>query len=282
MVDRHQSAEELFLRHLDLIEKLLHIVAHRYALHGDEPDEFAAWVKLKMVEDGYAVLRKFRGEAKLRTFLTTVFVRLAKDWLIARRGKWRPSAAARRVGTTAAVQLEKLISYDGRTMEEAVEMVKQNFGARESREELRRLAEELPHHPPRSHVSLETLAEREADTSAESVLVVSETEERAHDVASALNETLTEMPVADRLMLQMHYERGMTIASISRALDVPQRPLYTRLDKLLGRLRDGLESRGVGSEEVRELFGWVDAEVPVNYQVEGSARRDTLSNGAER
>ena len=261
------SAEQLFLRYLDQIESLLMIVARRYALHGDEPEEFGAWVKLKIVEDDYAVLRKFRGEAKLRTYLTTVFVRLAKDWLIARRGKWRPSAHALRAGVSA-VQLETLISYEGRTIDEAVEMVKRNFAARESREELRRVAEELPRHPPRSHVSLEAMQEPSSDMAADRGVVETEREARADEVSNALSEVLAELDHEDRTLLEMHYGRGMTVAAIARLLDVLQRPLYSRLARLHRTLRADLESRGVDLDMVRQLFGWVDGEIDVDYGLE--------------
>ena len=258
------SAEQLFLRYLDQIESLLMIVARRYALHGDEPEEFGAWVKLKLVEDDYAVLRKFRGEAKLRTYLTTVFVRLMKDWLIARRGKWRPSAQAQRAGVSG-VRLESLISYDGRTIDEAIEVVKQNFSARESREELRRVAEELPQHPPRSQVSLEALSEPTGDQAADRGVVESEREAQAHVVSKALSEALADQDPEDRLLLQMHYGRGMTVASIARLLDEPQRPLYSRLTRLHKALRVGLQSRGVDLSSVQQLFGWAEGELDVDY-----------------
>ena len=278
MDQAEQSAEQLFLRYLDQIETLLMIVARRYALHGDEPEEFGAWVKLKMVEDDYAVLRKFRGEAQLRTYLTTVFVRLAKDWLIARRGKWRPSALAQREGVSA-VQLETLISYEGRTIDEAVEVVKRNFAPRESREELRRVAEELPRHPPRCHVSLEALQEPSGDMGADRGVIESEREERADEVSKALSAALAEVDHEDRNLLELHYGRGMTVASISRLLDTPQRPLYSRLARLHKTLRGGLESRGVDLESVQQVFGWVGGELDVDYGLAGS-QDDDLSDDA--
>ena len=276
MDDPERSAEQLFLRYLDQIEALLRIVARRYSLRGDEPEEFGAWVKLKIVEDDYAVLQKFRGEAKLRTYLTTVFLRLAKDWLIARRGKWRPSAHAHREGL-AAVQLETLISYEGRTVDEAVEVVKRNFAARESRAELHRLAEELPQHPVRSHVSLEVMQEPTANLGADRAVAESEREARSAEVSEALTTTLGELDRDDRLLLQMHFGRGMTVASIARLLDEPQRPLYSRLTRLLKTLREGLESRGVGLEEVRQLFGWVDGEIEVDYGIDHSVMEQSTS-----
>ncbi|MDA8020533.1 MAG: sigma-70 family RNA polymerase sigma factor [Thermoanaerobaculia bacterium] len=272
-----QSAEQLFLKNLDQIEALLRIVARRYAMRDDEAEEFGAWVKLKIVESDYAVLRKFRGEAKLRTYLTTVLVRLAKDWLIAQRGKWRVSALAQN-SSLSAIQLEKLISYDGRGMDEAVEVLKRNFGASESRTELRRLAEELPRHPPRSQVSLEAIGESPARTRADRDVEESEKRAQAARVARAVSEALAELERDDRLLLQMRFDRGMTVASIARMMDEPQRPLYSRLTRLFGGLREDLEERGVGIEEVRQVLGWIDGELDIDYHVEEDALRDEASS----
>lgn len=284
MDDHEQSAEQLFLRYLDQIEALLRIVARRYSFRGDEPEDFSSWVKLKIIEDDYAVLRKFRGEAQLRTYLTTVFVRLAKDWIIARRGKWRPSARAQR-GGVSAVRLETLISFEGRSVEEAIEVVKRNFAAPESRADLQRMAEDLPQHPPRSHVSLEKVGEPSDDQRADGSALDSEREKQSAEVSQALGETLRGMAREDRLILEMHFGRGMTIASIARLLDTPQRPLYSRLTRRLKELRAGLESRGFGIEQVRELFGWAGDEVEVDFSVDlpgtGDESEQTAPDGSE-
>ena len=90
------TPEELFLSKLQLIERIIASICRRHCFFGDDADEFDAWVKLKLIDHDYAVLRKFRGKSLLKTYLTTVVANLFRDHLIRKHGKWRPSTMARR------------------------------------------------------------------------------------------------------------------------------------------------------------------------------------------
>ena len=127
------------------------------------------------------------------------------------------------------------------------------------------MAENLPRHPPRSHVSLDALGEPTGDLAADRSVVESEQEAQAEAVSKALSEALAELDHEDRNLLKLHYGRGMKVASIARLLDTPQRPLYSRLARLHKTLRAGLESRGVGLDAVQQIFGWVGGELDVDY-----------------
>jgi RNA polymerase sigma factor for flagellar operon FliA len=102
------TRERRFLSALPEIESALLVVARRHRLTGSEAEEFASEAKLRFIEDSYAVLDRFQGRSSLRTYLVTVIHRIYLDYRRARWGKWRPSAAAIRLGETA-VHLEALI-----------------------------------------------------------------------------------------------------------------------------------------------------------------------------
>src|SRR5215472_17913272 len=109
---------ELFLANLQTIEGLVQMVARQQRMTWAEAEEFASIVRLRLIENDYAILRKFRGGSSLRTYLTVVIARQALDYRDACWGRWRPSRAARRLGRTA-VTLERLIVRDGFTLDEA-------------------------------------------------------------------------------------------------------------------------------------------------------------------
>src|SRR5688572_6731090 len=96
-----QSPESLFLDNLSLIERLAGAVARRQGIRGAEVDDFVSGVKLRLVEDDYAVLRKFRGESTLATYLAVVIAMLAREQRVQQLGRWRPSAVARQLGPLA-------------------------------------------------------------------------------------------------------------------------------------------------------------------------------------
>jgi hypothetical protein len=63
----------------------------------------------------------------------------------------------------------------------------------------------------------------------------------------------------------------MTVADISRVMDIPQRPLYRRLEALLSQLRGKLTAAGLDSTSLAEViggpsegidFGWKNDEAP--------------------
>src|SRR5690349_21220014 len=112
------SSEDLFLAHLPHIDKVVNHLCRRYHFQTDEAQDFRSSVYERLVEDDYAVFRKFQGRSSLNTYLTIVISNMLKDYLNRLLGKWRPSAEAERMGPIA-VLLEQLLVRDGHTFDEA-------------------------------------------------------------------------------------------------------------------------------------------------------------------
>src|SRR5215471_8489012 len=172
--------EQLFLTNLPTIEALVQMVARQQRMTWAEAEEFASIVRLRLIENDYAILRKFRGGSSLRTYLTVVIARQALDYRDACWGRWRPSRAARRLGR-AAVALEKLIVRDGLTVDEAWRLLPDAPAIADPRP-LRAFAAGLQPRLRRHYVSIEDLEECHAgatDPDVENVM-------RDHRVAEAL------------------------------------------------------------------------------------------------
>ncbi|MFN8061279.1 MAG: hypothetical protein U0Q12_19115 [Vicinamibacterales bacterium] len=71
----HDDLEALFLQHLSLIDRTAAFVARRRHMRVDRIRDFQSDVRLKIIEDDYAVLRKFQGRSRISTYLTTVIAR---------------------------------------------------------------------------------------------------------------------------------------------------------------------------------------------------------------
>ncbi|HEX6463374.1 MAG TPA: hypothetical protein VFZ98_02925, partial [Vicinamibacterales bacterium] len=149
--------EQVFLTNLPTIEALVQTVARQQRMSWAEAEEFASIVRLRLIENDYAILRKFRGGSSLRTYLTVVIARQALDYRDTCWGRWRPSRAARRLGRTA-VTLEKLIVRDGFTLDDAWRAVPDAATANDS-QHLRAFAEGLRPRVRRHWVSLEDVDE---------------------------------------------------------------------------------------------------------------------------
>ncbi len=257
---------EVFERELPLIERVIASVCRRNCCFGDEAEDFDATVKLKLIENDYAVLRKFAGRSSLSTFLTTVIMNLFRDYRIAKWGKWRPSAAAKRMGAVA-VQLETLVSRDGLVTAEAIEILKTNFGLEEDRDELYRIAEQLPHRTKRRFEGSDVLETLGASDGVERRVVDGEMGEAARQAEAALDRALADLEAEDRLLLKLRFGEGFTVAQIAARLNLPQRPLYTRYEKSLRSLRARMEKEGVSTGDVRRILDWDRLDLNVEYDV---------------
>jgi len=82
---------------LTLLSEVLRDVSRR-RLSPDEAQDFVQSAHLKLLERQYDVFGRFTGGSSLRTYLTVVVIRLLLDWRNSTYGKWRPSAAAVRLG----------------------------------------------------------------------------------------------------------------------------------------------------------------------------------------
>ena len=135
--------QRLLLDHLDLIDQIVRTTGRRRHLSAAEREDFASFVHLRLVDDDYAILRKFQNRSTLWTYLAAVIERLSLDFCAEKWGRWRPSAMAERLGPVA-VMLERLVTRDSHTIEEAMEIVRTNHDVGLTDAELRRIWEQLP------------------------------------------------------------------------------------------------------------------------------------------
>lgn len=256
------NAEETYLEHLGTIERIAAFVAHRDHLNRDETLEFMQEVRVRLLDDDYAVIRKFEGRSSFSTYLTTVIARLAHQWRVERWGKWRPSAEAKRLGDKA-ITLERLVTRDGYTFDEAVKVLTTPAGSQYTACELEAIYVRLPPRTPRpTIVSEEVSADAAAvDAGADERVEIHERERAARTAARAIDELLGTLDAEDRLILQMRFWHALKVPDIAQRLHIEQKRLYKRLDRLYGTMRRALESAGVGKSDVSILLTRGDTDI---------------------
>jgi RNA polymerase sigma factor for flagellar operon FliA len=254
MTDR-TPAERLLLDHLPWIERACASLARRHGLAGDEADDFLSWARMRLLEDDCAILRKFRGECAVTTYLTVVLSTLFRNYRVREWGKWRPSAAARREGPLA-VRLEALVKRDGYALEEAGERLRTAGATTLSDRELAALLARLPEHaPPRPVVADEAaLAAAPAPGSADATVLRGEADARRAAGEAAVRGVVERLAPRDQVVFRMRFWEGLSVAQIARGLGVPQKGLYRRIERALARMKRDLERGGVSRESVRELL----------------------------
>ena len=254
--------EKTYLEYLPRIERIARSVARkRGMLNPDEIAEFVQVVRVALFEDDYSIFRKFKGQSSLPTYLTTVIVRLFLQDQVERRGKWRPSAEAERLGRTA-VELEQLISRDGYTFNEAVQSLTTRAGATVTPEQLWQLYLQLPNrNPRRSFVSEEAVPEPVALENAEERLEAGELKLVARKIKQTFEAVLPTLQEEDRIILKMRFRNGGKLADIARALHLDQKKFYKRFEKLMLMLRKEMEANGVSRTDVDRFLEHGDREI---------------------
>jgi RNA polymerase sigma factor (sigma-70 family) len=226
------SPHELLVTQLPLIEELIRCVARRYRLSRADAEEFGSVVRLRLIDHNYAILRKFRGRSSLRTFLTVVVARLCLDYVAEQWGRWRPSAAARRLGA-AAVQLETLVFRDGVPFDEACQrLMRGDAGLTPAH--LRDLMDRLPPRYKRRFVderSLDGMASPASPPDAN--LTLADARRRSRVLAASL----ASLDPEDRQLVTLRFVNDLTVAEIARRSGTDQAALYRRLERVLRHLR---------------------------------------------
>jgi RNA polymerase sigma factor (sigma-70 family) len=248
-----------------VIQDLAYATARRYRLPEAEAEDFVADVQLRIITDEYAVLRKFRRQCALRTYLTIVIKRMGLDWQVAKWGKWRPSARSRREGTMA-VMLEQLTSRDGLTFDEACRKVQAAHGNSADHDTLAALFSGIRRTPrPRFVTDEQIVNEPAAGESADQDLLADEGRLTLGRAVSVLAVVLRDIDPLDRLLLKLRFRDQLTVATIAWLLEADHKQLHRRFTHLLRRLRRTLERAGVSAADLLPAVGRSDGRCPHLY-----------------
>ena len=244
------GGEILTAEHGRIVARVIQSVCRRHRLNASDAEEFAAVVNLRFLEDNYRAIRQFQGRSSLSTYLTVVIQRFYLDFLIGARGKWRPSAKAKRLGRVA-ILLERLTRRDGWTFDEAVAYLQTNYGVRATWQELYDLSTKLPHGCGRRQTIPELHAWQVASPDPEPDVRILDAEQRvrARRARSALKQALAGLTGEERDLLRLRFGQGLSVAKVARMLNVDQRKLYGVFDRMFHRLRLLVEARGVGASD---------------------------------
>jgi DNA-directed RNA polymerase specialized sigma24 family protein len=240
---------QVFLAQLTFLRSLVAQIARRQRLAREEAEDFESFVRLRLLENDYRILRSHDGRGELRSYLTVVVHRLFLDYRNQQWGKWRTSSAARRLGGVAQA-LEALVHRDGLPLEEAIRRLEADV----PREDLRRLLAELPA-PKRLRLRYEPESQgddvADGHPSPEESALGTETAGRAR---AALTVAFRRLTAGDRLLLRLHFAHALTVAAIARTQQEEAGPLYRRIRKLLKQIARELARAGVRGDDVESLL----------------------------
>ena len=246
--------QRLLLDHLDLVDQIVRTTGRRRHLSATEREDFASFVRLRLVEDDYAILRKFQNRSTLWTYLAAVIERMSLDFCAEKWGRWRPSAMAERLGPIA-VTLERLVTRDSHTIEEAMEIVRTNHGVGKGYAELRRIWDQLPVRVRTSEVGEEAAATVSGSDTSEITVEESDRQKNIERLQRALAAAFEQIAAQDRVVIALRFDQDLSMVEIAKLTGSSVPTLHRRLDKSVKQLRLALTSEGFDPREIAELIG---------------------------
>ncbi len=258
-----EEYEHLFVTSLPLIERLSRFFCRESRLSPEDVEDFIASVRVHLLDNDYAALRQFEGRCTLSTFLALVIQRLLFDYRVQQWGRFRPSAAAQRLGP-AAIRLELLLRRDGLPLHEAVALF-QSRGEAMPLGEAERIAAQLPPRRTRAvTVDVESAAPAELAVDAATVEDAAAATDRqviSQTVAAVMRDAMASLAPEDHAILRLHFVAGLSVADIARSMGLMQRQTYRRIHRIYDGLRTRLRDAGVRDVEVTELLGRADVDL---------------------
>jgi RNA polymerase sigma factor (sigma-70 family) len=246
--------QRLFLDHLKLIEQIVRTTGRRRHLSATEVDDLGSFVNMRLVENNYAVLRKFQNRSALRTYLAAVIDRLSLDFCTEKWGKWRPSAMAARLGPVA-VMLEQLVTRDSHTVEEAIEIVRTKHDVDLTYTQIRSLWEALPPRVRATEVGEEAAADVASADTSDATIEDAGRRTDTERLQRVLQTAFAAIPAQDRVIVALRFDQDLPLADIARATHLSVPTLHRRLDKSVKHLRLAISQAGFDPRSIANLIG---------------------------
>jgi RNA polymerase sigma factor (sigma-70 family) len=267
------DASEFFLRNLPLIEQTIAAVCRRNGMSADEIEEFSAALKLRLIENDYAVIGAFQRRSSFAAYIAAVAARFLLDQRNKEWGKWRRSAEAERLGEIA-IQLERLLYRDNHTLTEAFAVLAAAHPEL-ARADVEQLATRLPPRWRRRKVDVE---EADLTLSVPPPTADAECAEAAGRISEIVREAIDELPEDDQFVLRLRFDSDMTVPQIARALQRDAQQLYRRLYTIFGQLHEKLARAGIDASDVANLIG-KDIEA-LDFQLKSRGTRPSEEDGS--
>ena len=246
--------QRLLLDHLDLINQIVRTVGRRRHLSATEREDFASFVHLRLVDDDYAILRKFQNRSSLWTYLAAVIERLSLDFCAEKWGRWRPSAMAERLGPVAVV-LERLVQRDAHGIEEALEILRTNHDVGLTYAELRNIWEQLPLRLRNTEVGEEAAHELSSNDSSETAIEDADRRKNIERLQQSLETAFAQIAAQDRVLIALRFDQDLSMVEIAQLTGSSVPTLHRRLDKSVKQLRLALSHAGFDPREIAGLIG---------------------------
>lgn len=221
-------------------------------------------------QDNFRVLREFKGNAQLTTYLTAIISRRAVDMIRKKLGRGREKERAKDLGNIGLLLFQRVVK-DGHPLRDVYDELRAdgNFpGALEELEAmLRKIKGKNPggHQPGPANGNNGNSVVKNGTSINEEEYVIPDTKsdpqallmekQRQQEIHRVIREMIAPLSGEERLLLRMRFpvhedEKPGSVEQIANALGVTPKAVYKRITRLMKKCRQQLDSRGIGINEL--------------------------------
>jgi RNA polymerase sigma factor for flagellar operon FliA len=248
------DAAAYYKDHLKQIKEVISIICRKHSMRADEEKDFAQQVHLQLIENDYRILRSYKGNSSLNTYLHTVISRIFIDQV---RIKWHPSAEAKRIGETA-IELEKLIYRNQYSVHEACQILAANPSTAIDENAAHDLLGRLHVKTPRlnkvddSEERLSILPDPAPDP--ETRIVHKQFMRKRQQMIAIIGNIIPSLSSEDKLLIKLLFLSGHRISKIARLLGKDDHQLYKKTQSILQTMREAVADAGIVESDIREIL----------------------------
>ncbi|HLP46731.1 MAG TPA: sigma-70 family RNA polymerase sigma factor [Candidatus Kapabacteria bacterium] len=214
-------------------------------------------------QNNYRVLREFKGNAQLTTYLTAIVSRQAVDLIRKKLGRGREKERAKELGDTGLILYQRVIK-DGYSPQEVFVEIQEKTGHPGSLQELEAMVQKIKGKNPgidcndNSVVKNGTSIDEEQyvipDTKSDPQTIFME-KQRHQEIDSIIQGIITQLTGEERLLLRMRFpftgdEKPKSVEQIAAALEITPKAVYKRIARLIKKCRAQLDRQGVTINEL--------------------------------
>jgi RNA polymerase sigma factor (sigma-70 family) len=216
--------------------------------------------------DNYRVLRQFKGEAKLSTYITTIIARQAVDMVRKKLGRNREKERAQKFGKTGMMIFERVI-LQGSTLAEIYPELKTRENISASLEELESLLKKIKGKKNSFAYSGENnpVVKNGTTINEEGEYIIPDTANDPQELlirqqskqkrAEVIRDIIAHLNGEERMILRMRFppgneEKQGKVERIAAVLGISEKAVYKRITRVLKKCRDRLNQSGVTIDEL--------------------------------
>lgn len=216
-------------------------------------------------QNNYRVLREFKGNAQLTTYLTAIISRRAVDMIRKKLGRGREKERATELGNIGLILFQRVIK-DGYPLQDVYNELRSNGNFPGDLEELEAMLGKIKGKNPGGHkpghangnngnsvVKNGTSINEEEyvipDTKSDPQALLME-KQRQQEIHRVIRDIIAPLSGEERLLLRMRFpvlegEKPGSVEQISCALGITPKAVYKRITRLMKKCRQQLDSRGI-------------------------------------